>query len=412
MKSRREQFLFFSMMAMMAALFVSRAMLSVCMMLFVVLSFFHKDIKAHFRHFFSSPLLWGMSLLFVLPLVSGLWSTDKQQWLYVLQPKLALLFLPLAFAGPFSFTRKHWELLAYFFIALVTAGTIWSMLQYIMDLQAVNQSYLQAKSIITPLKNDRVRFSWLVAVAVLLSGKIGWDSFIERKSIKWLWLVIILWLLIFLHVLAMRTGLISLYIIMAATACWLLIKKIKWKYAVVILLLLPVLPYMAYRLLPSFHNRINYFIYDYSYFKKMEYLPGGNDAVRVISLNAGWDILNKNPIAGVGAGDVLSATKEWYEVHYPQVRQTDIIYPSSEWLLYGDACGWPGFLLFTCIMCIPFFVVRKYKLVWITLNLIAAFSLLFDVGLEVQFGVFIYSFIVLWWWKWLAPQNKIIASYD
>ena len=25
----------------------------------------------------------------------------------------------------------------------------------------------------------------------------------------------------------------------------------------------------------------------------------------------------------------------------------------------------------------------------------------FDIGLEVQFGIFIYSFIVLWWWKWL-----------
>jgi len=36
-------------------------------------------------------------------------------------------------------------------------------------------------------------------------------------------------------------------------------------------------------------------------------------------------------------------------------------------------------------------------------------SLLFDIGLEVQFGVFIYSFVVLWCWKWLETL-QVVAS--
>jgi hypothetical protein len=91
---------------MMISLFCSRAILSVSMMIFIVASFLHTGFKKHIRNFFSLPLLWSMSLLFFLPLFSGIWSDDKNQWLDIIRIKLPLLFLPLAFAGypdePFS----------------------------------------------------------------------------------------------------------------------------------------------------------------------------------------------------------------------------------------------------------------------------------------------------------------------
>jgi len=77
--SWRSPIIFILIAVMMAALFFSRAVLSVSMIIFVVVSFFHADIKKHFSNFFSSPLLWGMSLLFFLPLLSGLWSEDKKE---------------------------------------------------------------------------------------------------------------------------------------------------------------------------------------------------------------------------------------------------------------------------------------------------------------------------------------------
>jgi hypothetical protein len=64
-----------------------------------------------------------------------------------------------------------------------------------------------------------------------------------------------------------------------------------------------------------------------------------------------------------------------------------------------------GIIVFACIMIIPFFISIKNRLVWIMLNATVAFSFLFDIGLEVQFGIFIYSFIVLWWWKWLNAKK-------
>jgi O-antigen ligase len=69
-------------------------------------------------------------------------------------------------------------------------------------------------------------------------------------------------------------------------------------------------------------------------------------------------------------------------------------------MIYGSAVGWPGFIVFTLVMLIPFFIKTRYRLLWWLLNATAAFSFLFDIGLEVQFGVFVWAFIVLLLWKY------------
>ena len=408
--SWRSPIIFMLIVVMMGALFFSRALLSVSMIVFVAVSFFHRDFKKHFSNFFSSPLLWGMTLLFFLPVISGLWSEDKKEWADIVRIKLPLLFLPLAFAAPVDsywnqLSKKQWDWLAYIFTVLVTAGTCWSMFHYLSDAAAINESYLRAKSIITPLENDHVRFSWLVSVCVLLTGWLCVKKRKENKFTSFFLAVVTVWLIVFLHILAARTGLFSLYIIITGAGLWLFLKQMKWQIGVLLILLLITLPVVAYKTLPTFQNRVKYILYDKSYFEKANYLPGSTDGARILSLNSGWDVMKQEPVTGVGFGDVLAKAKQWYGENYPQMIEADKIYPSSEWLMYGAGCGWPGLLLFTIVMCIPFVIKTTNKLLWWLLNATAAFSFLFDIGLEVQFGVFIYSFIILWWWKWLNVEK-------
>jgi len=408
--SWRRPAIFMLIVVMMGSLFFSRALLSMAMMAFVAVSFFHKEYKQQLSAFFASPLLWGMSLLFFIPALSGFWSADKNEWADILRIKLPLLFLPLAFAGSPGgygdwFNKKQWEWLGYIFIGLVTAGTSWSMFHYVWHIAEVNASYLQAKTMLTPLGNDHIRFSWLVSVSILLAGRLIIIKRKEAKGIIAVLAVTALWLIVFLHLLAARTGLFSFYIMVTGLACWLLTKKIRWQFGLVLLASLLAMPLIAYKTIASFHNRVQYFLYDKSFFEKAQYLPGSNDGARILSLKGGWHVMNDHPLTGVGFGDVLAATKKWYVEKYPTMIETDKIYPSSEWLLYGAACGWPGFLLFSIVMLAPFLIKTKKKGSWYLLNATAAFSFLFDIGLEVQFGVFIYSFIILWWWKWLNAEK-------
>jgi O-antigen ligase len=401
MLSFRLHLLYYSIIGMMASVFFSRALLSIFMIVFVLAAFLHNDLKGHIRRFFSSPLLWSMSLLFVLPLLSGLWSEDKKEWMSIVRLKLPLLLLPLAFAGSFSFSKQQWSILGFVFIALVTAGTLWSMFHYTGNIEAVNASYLKAKSIVTPMANDHIRFSWLVSIAVLLCGWMVWKNKKQDKKILIALVVSGAWLIVFLHLLAARTGLFSLYIMIFITGTLLVVRKAKLMTGVALLLLLLALPLLAYNLFPSFQNRTKYIMWDYGYFKEMHYLPGGNDAARVISMRAGWNILEKNSLYGIGAGDITEATGSWDKEYYPEILESDILYPSSEWLVYGLIAGWPGVLLFTMIMLVPFFTKHNRNLAWWLLHITAAAGFIFDIGLEVQFGVFIYAFVVLWWWKWL-----------
>lgn len=391
--------------AMLAGLLLPRAVLSLSIAGFVIVSLADRYIVQYIRRFLSTPLLWGMSLLFLLPLITGYWSEDKEKWLEMVRIKLPLLLLPLAFSGKVQQSKKQWEVLAYFFIILITGGTVWSLFHYVQDIEAVNQGYLKAKSLLTPLHNDRIRFSWLVTVAILAAAFLFFQKISREKTAALFLLLIVIWLIIYLHILAVRTGLFSFYLCLLVAAVWLIVKKMRGQYVVLLLSFLFLMPVMAYFTVPTFQNRVKYIRYDAGYFLKGNYLPGGNDAVRVISLKAGRDIMLQQPLTGVGFGDVPAVAREWYSKNYPEMKPEDKVYPASEWLMYGAGAGLPGILVFTVCMLIPFFTKTSHRLWWWMLNAAAAFSFLFDIGLEVQFGVFIYAFTALWWWKWMKQEK-------
>lgn len=396
---------FILVMIMFAGLFFSRALLSAGMIGFVLLSFIHTNHRIQFFQFISTPLLWGMSLLFLVPLVSGAWSADKDQWMLIMGIKLPLLFLPMAFAGPIEFRKRQWEWIAALVVALILGATIWTMIIYLSDPAAVNESYLKAKTMITPLANDHVRFSWLVSLGVLISAHLFINYRQANKMVSYLWLLAALWFLVFLHILSARTGLLSVYLMALLTAVWLIIKKANWKTALIIIFVFSGLPFLAYKTIPSFHNRVNFFLYEKGYFEKTHYLPGSTDAMRIISIKAGWNLMQEDPLIGKGFGDIHTETRKWYAIHYPQMIEADKIEPSGEWLIYGSGAGWIGIILFTLSMLTPFITPGKNKLPWILLNAIAFLGFIFDVGLEVQFGVFIYAFTILSGWKWMKAEN-------
>jgi hypothetical protein len=220
-------------------------------------------------------------------------------------------------------------------------------------------------------------------------------------------LIIISVFIIYLHVLAVRTGLLCFYAGVIGFIIWLTWNrqnKIKYFLLIFLLLLLPVISWFIF---PTFKNRISYLKYDLSFIQNANYRQGSNDGNRLLSIKAGWYLQNKHPLTGTGFGDLEKETNMWYDAHYPQMAATDKILPSSEWMIYGAGNGWPGFGLFTFVMLIPFFVKNlRNNITWWLLNISMVLSYLFDIGLEVQYGVFTHAFILLWWYNWLNTFPK------
>jgi O-Antigen ligase. len=396
---RKNYFILLLIACMISGLFISRALLSAAIIVFVIASFFHNSPAKQIKVFFSSPLLWAMSLLFFLPFISGLWSSNLHEWSSIIRIKLPLFFLPLAFASPvLNFSKFQWRGVFILLILLVTASSLWSFANYFTNMQAINEGYLRAQTIRTPLENDHVRFSLLVAVSILISVVflIKFKGFLKWQKIALA--LIALWLIVYLHLLAARTGLLCFYAMVVVATAWMIGKqKIGWR-SLILLSGIIILPVLSWFIFPTFQNRVHYFLYEFSFFKNAQYLPGSNDGVRLLSIKAGWHVMKAAP-AGVGFGDIMQETGNWYHAFYPQMLDTDKIYPASEWMIYGAGTGWIGLVLFLFAMAVPFFLSKfNCYLSWILLNLSAVISFMFDIGLEVQLGVFLYAFIILWFY--------------
>jgi O-antigen ligase len=399
----RQPLIFLSILVMLIALFTSRAALSISMIAFLVFTCLHKGLFIQVKKFVTDPLLVSITLLFLIPFISGLWSEDKTEWLRWLRIKLPFLLLPLAFAGNWQLSGTQWKIVAAVFITAVFAGCCWSMANYLSNYAIYHDAYLKAQLFPTPLRDDHVRYSLVVCIAVILSVLLFINT--KRKTERVFLLIAIFLFIFYLHLLTARTGLISLYLFILMGIGYLLfsLKKRKWTIGLIVLLL--VLPLVAWFSLPTFRNRIRYNLYDLQQASINHYEAGANDGSRIISIKAGWSVLKENPL-GVGSGDLLSKTNEWYRQYAPQMPIEAGFYPSSEWLWYGGAAGWPGLILFTIALAYPFFIRNiQYRFFWISLNLVLCFSLVFDIGLENQFGVFIHAFLILWWWKWAVMPN-------
>lgn len=388
---------------MLVSLFTSRALLSVSFIIFLLLTCFHKNLIRQIIGLFKNRFLWGSTLLFFIPLMAWFWSADKEMWARIIRIKLPLFFFPLAFAGNWQLKEKQWRWIAFTFLLLVFAGCCWSFAQYVSNPTLVHENYLKAKVFDTPFGNDHVRFSLVVCIAVICSVLLITKTHSQRTKAGLFLLA--LFFVAYLHILSARTGLIALYIFLISGFFYLIFFQKKTKWSFFILMFVLAMPFFAWFVLPTFQNRIKYIVYDLSFVKQGQYLPGANDGNRILSLKAGWHVLKENPW---GAGvDVVHKTNEWYNKNIPQMLEQDKIFPSSEYLMYAGFAGWPGLLLFIAVMAGALFEnIKTKKFFWYILNGIFLLSFLFDIGLEVQFGVFIYAFIVLWWWKWLGADES------
>ncbi|GAB4093623.1 O-antigen ligase family protein [Flaviaesturariibacter terrae] len=389
------------------SLFVSRAGLSISLIAFVAITTIHRGIGAQLQRLVRTPVLLAMSVLFLVPLLSGLWSTDVDKWTTIVRIKLPLLFFPIAFAGAWQLSPRQWRILAWFFLACVAAGVAASLWGYLRDFESANNGFRYSRTFGTPLDNDHVRFSWLVSAAVLLLFVLGQGA---RKKAQWLLAALFVYFTIYLHVLAARTGLGAYYIILLALALRYVWRRRSLLLGIVFVATLAALPLIALQVLPSFRNRVQYIGWDLGFVRAAQYHPGVNDGNRFLSIRAGWKLLLQHP-GGVGFGDIFPVTNAWYDANVPGMLESDRYYPSSEWLIYGLGAGWIGVILFTACLLAPLWTrAGRWRFHWLLLNIAAAFSFLFDIGLEVQYGVYLYVFLVLWWWKWLTPESRDYAE--
>lgn len=387
----------------------SRALLSISVALFIFLALLSGSLREQWTFFKNNPYLYLMSLLFLVPFLSGLWSENRDQWLKIILSKAPLLAFPLCCYVLYSMKKETTRKLVY--LALVTTFISMSktILQFFLNAREISETYLQAKVLPVDMSNDHVRYAWLLVLLFawmlhLLTDRKIQISGKEKKGI----LFYLVFTAIFLHLLASKTGIIGLYLVIGlALICHFRLPMAKWLTAVA--LLMPVLAWVS---LPTFRNRLKFVWWDFQHYSRGGYAEGLSDTPRILSIDAGKALIKEHPVMGTGFGDLQTEITVWYTRNIPYLKGYEQLLPSNEGLIYAVGAGLIGFMIFLTAVLYPFSM-RNYRsdFSWISFHALAIFGFIYEIGLETQYGIFIYAFLGCWLFMQLKESN-VSADVD
>ncbi len=368
-------------------LFFSRIALSVGMLLLL-----SNALATHFRH--REPVKQWLDkgsffymILFLSYLITGLYSEDITFFWERIRVNLPLLVLPFAFSIPLFLERQNvrkWFLLFYI-IVICTAlhSTIHILFEY-RPLSTYN-----GMRVTTPI--NHVRYSLMVAFAIFLGF---WLSM--NPVTKWRWekaalLVASVFLLFYLHLLSVRSGILGFYVSLGAIGWHVFTKKRKQAtvlaflglamFCAVILMITPPAYHKVITTIESIRSLVDG--------EEIQYL---SDAWRVNSIKAGMNIGFENFWTGVGIGDLSKESENYYQTHHLDSPFNGVL-PHNQFVFVFAGTGIFGLMLFSLAVLYPItqFHFRRNYLA-ISFNAVLLTSFFFDHTLETQIGLGFYLF--------------------
>ena len=364
---------------------LGKAWLSVAMISLLIASFLQEPLKQHWKHFLSNrSFLWLTVSVLILPLYFFN-STDVAYYAERLQIRAPFLALPFAFAGIVSLSERtyHKLLTLFVFVAfLVTCGTF---LNYLLNQELINESYLRAK--VMPSILNHVRLSIMLAMAAYLSYYLFKSNFIWKfKEEKWIFFGISVSLFLFVHFYSVRSGLIALYAAIIVEMIYYIHATRKYKMVSLLLILLVVLLVGAIRFIPTLNNKWTNTLADLRVYQTHAYPNFNSLTTRFISYDAAMAIFKESPWIGCGLGDIKQQSDTYFREHYPMI-DTPIL-PHNQFLFCLASMGIVGIVVF----CFSFFAPLLVKQNWSNKILIVHYVILFlsfqtEPMLETQLGV-------------------------
>jgi len=367
-------------------LFFSRFALSAGMAVLVGSAVVH-CCKRGIRQFeLEKPLLVYTSV-FLMYLVTGFYSEDKQFFTERIRVCLPFLLLPFAFSLQMLDKEKKWSLWLFYYLLLASVTTIWSTISYFLVYDSIGLFTENGTLLPTPI--NHVRYSLMVAFAILVGIHLLFNFGFKHRSGKFFILLLVAFLILYLHFLAVRSGIVGFYLSMVFIGLREIIARKKIRHSIVAVSILAI-SLTSFRLIPSFQKKLQVTCQSVSSILQKREIENISDNGRMKSVEAGLYVGFSNLWTGVGVGDVKSEVVKYYKDDSSDWASRELL-PHNQFVFVLAAAGLPGLLWFTFAVLYPLFYYRfwKYNLI-MGFNLIMLGSFLFDHTLETQIGVGFY----------------------
>lgn len=342
--------------------------------------------------------VFGFGLLLIAPLISGLWSSSIHDWFQVMSNKIMLPALFCAVVTSSKLSQRAFYGLSLFQAVLVVLASLYSVWPLFFQSEGISHSYLQAKTLKVLLSNDHLHFSLYVLITIV------WMMFNHShilsqygKKVYYLHAAMLIWLIVYLHILGAKTGLILLY--GSFLYYWWNTNFFPGRRLTMLIGLgfMVLVGWAAVNWIPTLQNRVYYTLYDFNQYIHGAYIDGLTDGARVLSWKAGMDIANQYPLSGVGFGDLHPVFMAWHQSHSAHLQSYNWLQPSNEWLMYLCGAGIGGALLLTVGLWLIYFYSPYRESQLFQIVFFSQFIMMwYEVNLTNQTGIAIFAFFTGW----------------
>ena len=353
----------------------------------LILAFYHSRNPLKILNHKGLLLTTGLFFLF---LFSGVNSENTMEWVHHLRMRLPFLALPMAICMIPPAEKKTYQMIHWTIIGLVTISSLPILYHVISDFDAVYKGLAEGQPIPTPIQHTK--YSLFIAYAILMGIVMMAQEHNTLIRNRWVLPVLIVYLIIFLHVLAVRSGLVVFYLSLIVLSAIYALRQKSYRLFLFGLLLAITLPVIGFYSIPSLNKRIHYMVYDIN-----EYLKGGgdqySDSDRINSLIIGAEIVKENPVLGVGIGDLKDECNIKYREKFGPKKY--VLYPHNQYLFIAAATGILGLLAFLVFLWGPLILEdHRQNLYLMALILVFSLGFLFDNALERSFSAGFYAFLL------------------
>ncbi|GAL86925.1 hypothetical protein Hsw_3607 [Sporocytophaga myxococcoides] len=334
-------------------------------------------------------------LIFITFIISLLKTNPENQKYAALQFELHYQFLalPFLFAVLPPFPKKLYYDTFFLFLLIVFVCSVGSTAIYFQNKEYFDWAYGKSHLIPTPI--NHVRYSLMVTFAIFVSFYLLVKNYFNDLFFKFLNIAILIFLIFYQHLLAVRSGLVAFYAVLLLIIFYSITSK-NFKNGILVFLGAIALITISFFSLDTLRNKWGYTMYDWNLSDIKDKANHYSIGKRLVSQQVTFELFRDHPIFGVGEGNLEAEVRKGYEKNFSYVEPANRLSPHNQYLRTLAATGILGFIIFMCCFYFPLFSGKNYKSkILLSIYIITSVSFLFEDTLETKAGLTFTFFFIM-----------------
>jgi O-antigen ligase len=265
--------------------------------------------KAKYNQIMSSRLIIASILFYCIHVISMLWTEDLQWGLHILHKMWYFIGL-----FPILYTLVRKDYIKYYISAFLLAISLTEVISYLIWFELIEPFKNASVENPTPFMSH-ISYNPILAFAIYL---VLHEIFFNKKMIN---LVFSLYsffavsMTINMFITGGRAGQVTFFV-MLSILIFQILEKQRIKSIITILIVMPGIFFTAYQTSHLFQDRVTAAVTNIVQYDDNQYSAVG---LRIYFAINSWEVIRKNPIIGIGAGDFPSEYKKINQINTPHL---------------------------------------------------------------------------------------------